>query len=102
MMNIAKYDEYQKDLASMFFKFFDKITSGSGTKNENISNKELAEQLHKPTIRKFNKRKVHSSFIDNIWGADLGDMQLITKFNKGTRFYYVLLMFSVNMHGLFL
>ena len=37
-----------------------KKTSGSGIKNENISNKELAEELHKPVIRKFNKRKVHS------------------------------------------
>ena len=35
---------------------------------------------------KFNKRKVHSSFIDNIWGADLADMPLISKFNKGFRF----------------
>ena len=39
-----------------------------------MSNKELAEELHKLIMRKFEKRKVHSSFIDNIWGADLGDM----------------------------
>ena len=38
------------------------------------------EELHKPIIRKFNERKVHSPFIDNIWGADLSDMQLISKF----------------------
>ena len=44
------------------------------------------EELHKPIIRKFNERKVHSLFIDNIWGADLSDMQLISKFNKGFRF----------------
>ena len=55
-------------------------------KNENISNKELAEGIHKPNIRKFNKRKAYSSFIDNIWGADLADMQLISKFNKEFRF----------------
>ena len=55
-------------------------------KNENMSNKELAEKLHQPIIRKFRKRKVHSSFIDNIWGADVAEMQLICKFNKGTRF----------------
>ena len=47
-----------------------------------MSNKELAEELYKPIIRKFKKRKVHSSFIDNIWGADLADMQLISKFNE--------------------
>ena len=51
-----------------------------------MPNKESAAELHKPTIRKFQKRKVHSSFIDNIWGADLVDMQLISKFNKGIRF----------------
>ena len=38
-----------------------------------MSNKELAEELHKPIFRKFKKRKVYSSFIDNIWGADLTD-----------------------------
>ena len=50
----------------MVYNFFDKRTSGSGIKNENISNKELAEELHKPVICKFKKRKVHSPFIDNI------------------------------------
>ena len=54
----------------MVYKFFDKKASGSGIKNENISNKQLAEELYKPIIRKFNKRKVHAPFIDNIWGAD--------------------------------
>ena len=49
-------------------------------------NAQLAEELHKPIIRKFRKRKVYSAFKDNIWGADLADMQLITKFNKGFRF----------------
>ena len=63
-----------------------------------MSNKELAEELHKPTIRKFEKRKVHSSFIDNIWGANLTDMQLLSKFNKVFRFFYVLLIFIENMH----
>ena len=70
--------------------------------NENISNKELAEELHKPIIRKFNKRKIYSFFIDNTWGADLADMQLTSKFNNGVRSYYVLQIFSVNPHVLFL
>ena len=60
----------------MAYKFFDKKTQ----------NEQLAEELHKPVIRKFKKRKVHSVFKDNIWGADLEDMQLISKFNKGFRF----------------
>ena len=42
--------------------------------------------MHKPIIRKFEKRKVHSSFKDNIWGTDLADMQLISKFNKEFQF----------------
>ena len=54
-----------------------------------MQNKELAEELHKPIIRRFEKRKVYSSFIDNIRGFDLGDMQLLTKFNKGIRFFFI-------------
>ena len=86
--NIAKnpkYAGYQRGLASMVYKFFDKKTSGSSIQNVNISNKELTEELHKRIIRNFKKRKVHPSFIDNIWGADLADVQLISKFNKGIR-----------------
>ena len=67
----------------MVFKSFYKKSSGRTNKNEIISNKELAEALHKPIIRQFDKRKVHSSFIDNIWGIDLADMQLISEFKKG-------------------
>ena len=52
-----KYDGYQRGLASMVYKYFDKKTSGSGIKNENISNKELTEELHKPIIKNFNKKK---------------------------------------------
>ena len=87
--NIAKnpkYNEYHRGFASMVYKFFDKRVSGSGIKNKNISKKQLSEELQKPVIRKFNKRKVHSHFIDNIWGADLAYMQLIRKFNKRFRF----------------
>ena len=51
--------------------------------NENI---QIANELHEPIIKKFNKRKVYSSFKDNIWGVDLADMQLLSKFNKGFRF----------------
>ena len=61
----------------MDYKSFDKQTSGETIENENMSNKELAEELHKLIIRKYKKRKVQSSFIDNIWDTDLTDMQLI-------------------------
>ena len=63
-----KYDGYQRKLASKVYNFFDEKTAGEAIKNEFISNKELAEELRKPITRftKFNKRNVHSSFIDNI------------------------------------
>ena len=73
------------ELFQWFINFFDKITSHSGIKNENIPNKKLPEELHKPFIRKFNNIKVHSPFIDNIWGADFTDVQLISRFNIGVR-----------------
>ena len=57
-------------------------------KNENMTNKELAEEINyqKTIIRKPGKRKLHSLFIDNIWNVDLADMKLISKFNKEIRF----------------
>ena len=59
-----KYDGYQRGLASMVYKFFDKNSQGKGlANNENI---QLANELHKPIIKKINKRKVYSSFRDNI------------------------------------
>ena len=79
--NIAKdpkYDGCQRGFAS---------NSGIGSGIKSIpQNEKLAEELHKPIIRKFRKRKVYSAFKDNIWGADVADMQLISKFNKGFRF----------------
>ena len=71
---------------SRVYKFFDKKStwlnksSGSGMANE--PNYQLANELHKPIIRKFKKRKVYSSFRDNIWGVDLADMQPLSKYNK--------------------
>ena len=86
--NIAKgpkYDGCQKGLVSMVYKFFNKKTAGSGVKSM-PQNEQLAEELHKPIIKKFKKRRVYSSFKDNIWGADLANIELISKFNKGFRF----------------
>ena len=60
-----KYDGYQRGLASMVYKFFDKKSSGSGIANE--PNYQLADELHKPIIRKFKKRKVH--LLETIFGA---------------------------------
>ena len=66
---------------------FDEKTCGSSIKNENLSDQKLTEKLRKPIIRKFNNIKVQSPFVDNVQGADLVDMQLVTKFNKGFRFF---------------
>ena len=74
--NIAKnhkYNGYQCGLASMVYKFFDKKSSGRTIKNEDLSRKESAEELHKPIIRKFKIQEVHSLFIDNIWRTDLAE-----------------------------
>ena len=51
---------------------------------------QLKLKNYKPIIRKIEERKVHSSFIDNICGADLADMQLVSKPNKGFRFLSVI------------
>ena len=80
-----KYDGYQRGLASMVYKFFDKKSKGSGI-SANEPNYQLANELHKPIIKKFKKRKVHSSFKDNIWGVDLADMQSLSKYNKGFKY----------------
>ena len=80
-----KYDGYQRGLASMLYQFFDSKVSGIGEKLI-PENEQLANELHKPIIRKFEKRKVYSTFKDNIWGVDLADMQLLSKYNKGIKF----------------
>ena len=79
-----KYDGYQRGLASMVYKFFDKKSSGSGIVNE--SNYQVANKPHKPIIRKFKKRKIYSSFRDKIWGTELADMQSLSKYNKGIKY----------------
>ena len=81
-----KYDGYQRGLASIVYKFFDKKSKGSGTINE--FSYQLANELHKPIIGKLKKRKVYSYFKDNIWGVDLADMQSLSRYNKG--FEYLL------------
>ena len=85
-------DGFQRNLTSWlhgfvwFLSFLIKKASGSVVENETMSNKELAEELQKSVIGKFKIRKVYSFFIDNISGADLADMELISRFSKGIRF----------------
>ena len=84
------YDGYQIGLGSMVYKFFDKKSTRSGFKKLKNTTKSsssiLAVELHKPIIRKFNKRKVYSQFKDNIWGVDLADMQSLSRKNKGIKY----------------
>ena len=97
-----KNDWYQRGLAWMVYKFFDqksallawsetlatwdKSSSGGGIKNEITTNQQSVGELQKTVTRKFGKQKVHSSFINNLWGDHLADMQLISKFNKRVLF----------------
>ena len=97
VFNIAKnpkYDGHQRGIASMVYNFFDKKSKGSGVDIEVTHNEQLAQELHKPTIRNFKKITVCSGFKGNIWGVDLTDMQSLTK--------YVQLICLVNIRGLFL
>ena len=78
------YNGYQRGLASMVYKVFDKTSSGSGIVNE--PNYQLTNEFHIPIIRKFKKREVYPSFRDNIWRVDLADMQSLSKYNKGIKY----------------
>ena len=89
----------------MVYKLFDKNSAATNANNSathkvtgiDSENQQIANELHKPRIK-----RIRSSFKDNIWSADLADMQLISKYNKRNWFYFLLLIFLVNMHGLFL
>ena len=86
--NVAKnpkYDVYQRGLASVVYKCFDKRSEGSDVNIPLESKKELAIELHKPIFKRFKKRTVCFRFKDNICGADLADMQLISKFKGELR-----------------
>ena len=86
--NIAKnsmYNRYQRGLASMVYKFFDKKSPGRGVNINVKPNEQLAEEWYKPIIRNFQKGTIYSKYRDNTWGTDSADMQLISKFNKGFR-----------------
>ena len=84
----------------MVYKFFDKNSTAEPSslermdsgfkklKNTTKSNSSiLADELHKPIIKKFDKRKVYSQFKDNIWGVDLADMQSLSRKNKGIKYF---------------
>ena len=127
LLKMKEKDRCQRGFASMVYKYFekkfaflagsetivtqamrvarDKSASGGSIKNQSMSNQELAKELNNSIIGKFEKWKVHSSFIDNIWCADLADMSLKNKFNERNRFLLsVINIFSKHtwvLHGFF-
>ena len=81
----------------MICKFFNKKSTGESSAKHVIgsgiakdttkpSSSVLADQIHKPIIKKFDKRKVYSQFKDNIWGIDLADMESLSRKNKGIKY----------------
>ena len=92
-----EFDGYQRDLASMVYRYFDKKSTaepsslertGSGIKKDTTKSSSLilANELHKPIIKKSEKRKVYSQFKDNIWEVDLVDIQSLSRKNKGIKY----------------
>ena len=77
----SNYDGYQRALGNMVYKFFDKKTGSEIGVNE-----QLAEELHKPAITKFKRRKVYERFKDNIWAADLAEMKSLPSKNKNVKY----------------
>ena len=94
VMAYNRANEEHGYLARMVYKFFDskvaspykKSTARPGSGFKKPSSSILADELHKPIIRTFDKRKVYSHFKDNIWGVDLADMQSLSRKNKGTKY----------------
>ena len=82
------YNGYQRALASMVYKFFDKKTGLRVSVNEH-----LAEELHKPVIKKFKRRKVYERFKGNIWAANLAERESLSSKNK--KFKYLLYVINV-------
>ena len=81
LMKLLEIVDNQRVLASMVYKFFDKKTeSGVGVKEQ------LAEELHKPVIKKFKRRKVYAKFDENIWAADLAEMETLSSKNKNVKY----------------
>ena len=84
--NFAKYvnyDGHHRGFASMVYMCFVKNAADGAAENENMSNKELAEELHKSIIKSFKIEKcTHRWYVHIV----VSDMQLISKFNKGICF----------------
>ena len=82
----------------------DKVNFGLGHRVKKIPKftNELAEENYKPAIRKFQRRRVNVNVIDEIWAADLRDMQVFSKDNNGIKYFLTVIDFFQNLFGLFL
>ena len=83
----------------MVYKCFDrKVGSGISV------NQQLAEELHKPAIKKFKRRKVNARFKDNIWAADLAGMGPLPSKNENVKYLLYVMGngygLNLNRHGL--
>ena len=88
----------KEDQLQIVYKFFDKKSSRSGIANE--PNYQLENELHQPIMRRLKKkRKVYSSFRDNIWGVDLADMQSLSIYIKKNKYLLCAICLVVNMRG---
>ena len=81
LLQIVNMVGYQSALARMVFKVFGKKVGWRVSVNE-----KLAEELHKPIIKKTKRRKVYAIFKDNIWAADLTEMGLLSSSNKNVKY----------------
>ena len=73
----------------MVYNFFDKKTESGISVNE-----KLAEELHKPVIKKIRRRKVYARFKDNTWAADLAVMESLSTKNKRVKYLCVINVFT--------
>ena len=88
----------RKQMSRCMIEMFAVARTGGGTKWK----EQLADELHKPVKRKFRRRRVIANGVDDIWSADLVDMQWSSRENKG--FKYLLNVIDVlgNMLAVFL
>ena len=75
------YDGYQRAVASLIYKTCDKKTELRVSINEKV-----AEELHKTVIKNFKRRKVYARFKDNIWAADLAEMESLSSKKKNVKY----------------
>ena len=83
------YDGYQRASASMVYKVIDKKTGSGAIVTSKVGmnvNEHLTEELHKPVIKKFKRRKVYARFKDNIWTTDLAEMGSLSSKNKNIKY----------------